>query len=54
MDKKELEEAFLAGWKVRDNLFRPANERWNEIRDQKLIEWLIHTDKPLKGTHNDI
>lgn len=53
MDKKELEKAFLAGWGARDHLYRPANDRWNSIRDEALAEFIkkqISTE-PLKGTH---
>ena len=39
MDKETLEEAFLAGWQARDRLFKSANKRWDEKRDEALDEF---------------
>ena len=51
MDKKELEEIFLAGWEARDQLYRPASERWNAERDQALADFIQRKTEPLRGTH---
>lgn len=48
MDKKELEEAFLAGWEARHNLY--SSEACHVARDRQLKEWLA-TLEPLTGTH---
>lgn len=53
MKQKELKEAFLAGWEARDNLFKPANERWNTLRDEALAAFYEKQESKgtLKGIH---
>jgi len=54
MDKKDkyldtsLEEAFLAGWEARHNLY--SSEACHIARERQLEEWLA-TLAPMRGTH---
>ena len=47
-----LKDAFLAGWSARDNLFKPANKRWDEKRDEALNQFINKRKYKLRGIHD--
>ena len=48
----QRDDAFLAGWAARDNLFRPANKRWDEKRDEALNQFINKRKYKLRGIHD--